>query len=456
MKTNIKLLTVIALLASACTTGSMVTTGGYSDDAYYTPGDHPPVIVSTSPYHEQSAKHAATISGMRQEEAGKIVDNYQSDKKPGNSNLSMGDQSATDMNNQADDQAGDLNEVYDEPEELDYTTRIRTFYDPYAYDPYWDTYYSPGFGFGWGLGIGALYSGFGFGFGGLYGGFYDSYYGGFGMYSPYGYGYGGYGGYGLYGYGYGGYGGYGGYHDGGHDYGYDHHRDRYYGRQNSSGRGNSNAIGYNGTGRGVAGSTYSGRNSNGRSVNGSSAIQSRGGSNFINNSGSTNGSTRLSGTRFTVNPNITKSANTRGSGQVGTSNNSQTLTNLRRSQAVGQTARPSAVNGTNNYTPTYSRPRTNIQPSYNSGASRQYARPQGSSGRASVIGNYQSGSSRAPRAVSSGSTRSSGQVSSGSSRSSSSSATYSAPSRSSSSSFSSGGGGGSSSGGGGGGGGRRH
>ena len=443
MKTNVKLLSFIALLASACTTGSMVTTGGYSDDAYFTPGNHPPVV-SSAPLREQSGNHSTTISQLRQEDAGKFVDNYLSDQKtaiPNSNQSDLGTESATTENQSAsDDEAQDLISDYDQPEEIDYTTRIRTFYDPYAYDPYWDSCYYPGFGFGWGLGFGGLYSGFGFGFGG-YGGFYNPYFGGWGY--PYGGGY--YGGY------YGG--GYGHHNDG-------YNRDRYYGRQNSAGRGSSSAIGYSGAGRGAVGSTYSGGRSIGRSFAGSGIAASRG-SNVVNN-GLVTGSSRQAGTRFTVNPNQTRSANLRSSGQSGVTNNGQAITNLRRNQVVGQNnpaLRSATTTNRSTYTPTYSRPRTNIQSSYNNGAARQYSRPQSFSGttgsaRSGVSSSYQSGSSRSPRVVSGTQSRSAGHISAPS-RSSSSSATYSAPSRSSYSGGGSGGGSNRSSGGGGGGGGRR-
>ena len=84
MKTNVKLLLVISLLVSACTTGSLVTSSSYTDDAYFTPGDHPPVTTGTVSTHQQSAKQSTTITGMRQEEAARIVDNYYSDQKDGN------------------------------------------------------------------------------------------------------------------------------------------------------------------------------------------------------------------------------------------------------------------------------------------------------------------------------------------------------------------------------------
>ena len=453
MKTNVKLLLVIALLVSACSTGSMVTSSSYTDDAYFTPGDHPPVTAGTVTTHQQPAKQSTTITGMRQEEAAKIVDNYYSDQK--NDNLksdtnTLGNEPADSGNTyQADEEAKDFIENYDEPEDVDYTTRIRTFYDPYAYDPYWDSYYSPGFGFGWGMGMGM-----GFGFGGFYGGFYSPFYG-WGGYPYWGGGY----------YPYWGWGGYygGGYHGGGY-HGYGNNNNRYYGRQNPGGTGRSSAIGYSGASRGSAvGSTYSGGRSIGRAFSSANGSTSRG-SNVINN-GAAIGSTRQAGTRFTVNPNITKSANLSSTGQQGTTN-AQTSINLRRGQVTtGQNTQSVrsgiSANGGTRYTPTYSRPRTNIQSTYNNGAARQYSRPQSYSGtngtsRSSISGSYQHGSSRAP-VVSGSSVRSSGV--SGTQSRSSSSGSYSAPSRSSSSGSSGGGGGGSrsfSGGGGGGGGGRRH
>ena len=222
MKTNVKLLSAIALIASACTTGSMVTSSSYTDDIYYSPGDNPPVVVNSSPIRERQVKRPTSISESRNQEAGKIVDNYLNNKNEDNlksdSYVFNDENSDSDTIYESDEEAKYLINNYLEPEELSYTTRIRTFYNPYAYDPYWDSYYSPGFGFGWGSGYGGFgYGGFGFGgygYGGFgYGGMYSSWYSPF--YDPWYYSYGGYYG-GLYG-GYGGYygGGYGGYWGGG-------------------------------------------------------------------------------------------------------------------------------------------------------------------------------------------------------------------------------------------------
>src|ERR1035437_2659950 len=84
MKTNVKLLSAIALLASACTTGSMVTSSSYTDDVYFSPGDKPPVTVSAAPSRTPQVKRPATITESRQEEAGKIVDNYRLEGKSTN------------------------------------------------------------------------------------------------------------------------------------------------------------------------------------------------------------------------------------------------------------------------------------------------------------------------------------------------------------------------------------
>ena len=403
MKTDVRLLAVIALLVSACTTGSMVTTRSYSDDAYYSPGDHPPVVANSVTPNQQQQRPSQTASGLQQDDAAKVVDNYFSDKKEVYPNSGMNNMPDNpDTTYEADFEAKNLISNYDEPEDVDYTTRIRTFYDPYVYDPYWDSFYSPGFGFGWGLGFGGFYGGFGYGFGGYYGGFYNPYFG-WGLYNPF---WGGsYRGYGL---------GYGG--------GYYGHGS-YYGRRNYAGRMGSNAVGLSGTRSGLS-SRVSGINSTGRTASGTSV-------NGVTKSASVN-SLRQTGTRYTSGQNVTKSAGLN-------------ATNLRRT-----TVRNAVTSSAQRYTPTYSRPRTNIQSTYNSGTARQYSRPQssGTATRSSLINSYQRGSSRSVGSVS--------NLKSGTVRSSGSSArSYSAPSRSSSGGNGGGGGGRSFSGGGGGGGGHR-
>ena len=139
MKTIIKLLSAVALLASACTTGSIVTSSSYTDDVYYTPGDNPPVVTNSLP-NQRQAKRLNSLSESRQEEAGKIVDNYLLEQKEGNINndtYSFNEEPLdSDSIYESDEEALYIINNYDDPEEISYTARIRTFYNPYAYDPY--------------------------------------------------------------------------------------------------------------------------------------------------------------------------------------------------------------------------------------------------------------------------------------------------------------------------------
>lgn len=67
MKTNVKQLLAIAFLASACTTGQMVTSGGQVDDVYFVPGDAPPpVAVTAAP--QQTAKKTTVVSEIQERE----------------------------------------------------------------------------------------------------------------------------------------------------------------------------------------------------------------------------------------------------------------------------------------------------------------------------------------------------------------------------------------------------
>lgn len=483
MKTNVKLLIAIALMATACTTGSKVTSGGYSDDLYFTPGDAQPVAPRPRVEKEVKQPQQKSMVAMQVEEnkEGKIVNNYvvpKSSRKDNNAYY-FDDQPAysdTTLEYKDDKEQVTINNYFD-GEEMDYTTRIRTFYNPYFYDPFWDPFWSPFYGpsysFGWGFG-GGFYPGWG---GGWYNPWYSGYYGygfsygwGGGWYDPW------YSGY--YGYGYGWGGGYyplfaGGNWDSGN---------RHYGIQNYTGRrGGSNAVKYGMNTGGLSGSSYNrtliGRNSASsttRSIVGNNLKDAVVGTRSASgNVGSTN--TRSSGTlgtRAITTPQQVQGSNTtQGTRAV----RGETISNLRRSNnnniqgraIINQNGSPTRSSSTGSeYTPTYSRPRMNTQPSYNNGSTRQYTSPQstygnsstnryarpssGSVGSSSVrtqsSGSYQRGS------VSSSPTRSTDGASYNSrsySPSSVPSRSYSAPASSSggSRSIGGGGGGGSSSGG---------
>jgi len=446
MKTKVKLLLAVAVLATACTTGSKITSGGYSDDVYFTPGDARPV--APRPPKEvkkpEAQKKSMVAMQVEENEQGKIVNNYivPKNSRKDNNAYYFDDQPAyadTVMEYKNDKEEITINNYF-QGEEMDYSSRIRAFYNPYSYNPFWDPFWDPyygssyggyGFGHGWGMG--------GFGWGGYspymgWGGYYDPWYSGYGW-GGYG-GYGGYGGWGGYysgfgwGGGYGYYAGYGGgqWNDGNH----------YYGKQNYTGKnGGSNAVRYgmitNKNGNLLGGGSTGGRS--GRNLSGATRYPANNGVNAavsgtrggVTGSGAT--STRLSGTRDNTGATIlpqNQINNTQGF-RVG---RGETVSNLRRSNNNPVQGRGSAVQsgtysrpaaGGSGYTPTYSRPRMNTQSSYNSGSTRQYspqstnsssqsgryARPQ-SSGSSTVrtqssSGSYQRGSVTSRPNVSSGS-----------------------------------------------------
>jgi hypothetical protein len=409
MKTYLKVLTGIALLLSACSTGSKVTSGGY-DDVYFTPGDNPPPVVSnSSSYRPERQQQPSIRSEKNQEKAASIVDEYfdrdQSNKKGYYLNDENSASSADTLYEGEDENLrSDMED--DDSGELSYSTRLRTFYDPYMYDPFWDSY---GWNSGWSIGFGGFYGGWYGGYNPWYTGWYDPWYAYSWGYYPY------YSRYPYYGY-YGGFGG-GGHWDGWHG----NRGDRFYGRQNMAGRlgRSSNAVAY-GSGAVVRSGAFGGSN----------AITYRRGVNT--NSGYAG--TRQSGTRYTVDPNLsTRSA--RMNPQSGRS--AETLMNLRRGQTTPQysTTRPSTSSQDNaqRYTPTYTRPRTNTQATYNSGTREfnreSYNRSSGAATRYAKPNSYSSAPSRSEYGNSGNYQRRSAAV--GSERGTYSAPSYSAPSRSS-------------------------
>jgi len=404
MKPNVKLLIAAAFLATACTTGSKVTTGGYSDDLYFTPGDAPLLAPREVKQAKQPEKKSTVAMEVEENEQGKIVNNYivpKSSRKDKNAYY-FDDQPAyadTVMEYKDNKEQITINNYF-EGEEMNYSSRIRSFYNPYFYDPYWDPFWDPYYGsaFSWGLGWRGIYGGY---FGGYYGG-WDPWYGyGYGGYG-YGYGYGGYGygGYGYGGYGYGWGGGYypgwgwtsGSYYAGGGGWGNGNY---YTGKQNSTGkRGESNAVRYG------ANNTRSGMMQGSGSYNGQVLGRNPNASSTrLPSVNGTNGSVQLTrpavsggvGATGTRQPS-TREATVLQQGQ-GTNtmqgtprlNRGETISNLRRSGTNNIQSR-GAVNQSNmssrpvpagrDYTPTYNRPRMNTQPSYNNGSTRQYNSPQ--------------------------------------------------------------------------------
>lgn len=511
MKTKVQLLLAIALLATACTTGLKVTSGGYSDDVYFTPGDARPIAPKPVKEAKKPVAQKKSMVAMQVEEneQGKVVNNYivpKSSRKDNNAYY-FDDQPAyadTVMEYKNDKEQITINNYF-EGEEMDYSSRIRAFYNPYFYNPFWDPFWDPyfgsfyGYGFGrWGMGWGGYYPYMG------WGGFYDpwnSWYGwggfGWGGYYPY-MGWGGY--YSGYGWG-GGYGYYADYGGGGRFNNGNH----FYGKQNYKGNHDrSNAVKYgmitNKNGSLMGGGGSAGSQIGYRNLTGSTRFPAGGNGNPAVNStrsglaGSGVTSTRLSGIRDNTGATVLPQNQTNNT-QGFRAGRGETVTNLRRSGTAPVQGSGAAVQSSNvsrspvtsnpGYTPTYSRPRMNTQSSYNSGSTRQYApqnnsygtessrysRPQStgsSSTRTESSGSYQRGSVTSAPNVSSGNSGYSGRsyVPSRSVESSSSSRSYTpsySPPASSGGGFSGGGGGGAGSSGstgtrssGGGGGGRQH
>ena len=467
MKTKLIIISVVAIMVSACTTGTRLTKA-YEDDIYFSPADVPPVAVTT----EQSKAYAR--SGNNDTKDKKIVMSqidrngdgsatvnnyiYQQDKNNSNSDYqryNMNNQELTDSDTTRyyndDDVKTVINNYYDS-DDVDYSYRIRRFHNPYYFGSFYDDWYYDGYYSPW-------YSGYyGYGLGWNYGWGYNSWYSwdypySYGYYSPFAFGIG------LW--------GWGGYYGGGY---YNHNwgwggGGGYYNNRDVARRRDTNLSLPGG----------SGRNYNNSSVSGISA--GRRPNSVVGRADGLKDATLVNDRRGST------SANGRRSNAPGREISTQMQQNaasgsIRRSYEPSTTGRTYNQTGVvrQNYTPSYNKPRIVNQSNYNSNnysrtrtsatydrsavrgssSGNQYTEPRSSS---SMRQTYRSSSSYSNGSSSSGYNRSSSP--SGYSRSSSnysSSPSYSAPSRSSSGSSSSGSGysGGSSGGSSGGGGGSGH
>jgi hypothetical protein len=452
MKTKLTVISLAAILVTACTTGTRLTKT-YDDDIYFSPADVPPVAVvdNTEQGYEKSAKMSnndtkdkkIVMSQMERNPDGTSTVNnyiYQQDQKNGNPdyqsyNVDNQDlvESDTTLYYNDDEVKTVINNYYDDNDsDIDFGYRINRFHRPFYYgslfydDWYYGGYYSPwysnyyGFGYGWNYGWG-----------------YDPFWPmAYGYYSPaFAFGLGGYWGWG-YGYGYGGY--YNGYWNG------------YY-------------NGFGSTGGGFYNSHQIARR---RDTN----MTLPGGSGRLNNGSisGTNAGSRPNSVRYTrensdvknatiVNDRRQTSVNGRRLSSTTTDSQGNTITQqTRRSYEPSTTGRTyergRAVGQNQNYTPSYNKPRVVNQSNYNS----SYSRPRTSgvynspSVRSSNSGNQTytepRSSSSMRQTYRSSSSYSTGSSSNGGSRNSSSysgpagnsGSTYSAPARSSSNSYSGG------------------
>jgi hypothetical protein len=354
MKSKFTYMGLLAILMSACTTGSYVTSS-YTDDIYFNPGDVPPPIVAETITKDntvpQKPEKKVIVSEITKNEdgtnttnnyvfEGAVVDDYSTEK----------DSNGSDTITYYED--GELQQVinnyYDNDGNVDYAYRIQQFHNPYFYDPffydswYYDPYYyNPGWSFGFSWGWGYPYYGYGYPYYPYYGwGYYPPYYGG---YPPY-------------------YGGYPPIYVDSDSYQYGQRRSAGTNVSRNDGRGSSGSVAQNSSGRNKSADT---------------------GVSGLSNSGNTGRSaTSSSGRRDAsgVNDSRTKSGTP----------NSNVLTEKRRSGGEGMYSRQTGVesnagnntkssidrsinsNSTRSQTQSYSRPGSTAQ-------SRSYTRPSSSS-----------------------------------------------------------------------------
>jgi len=158
MKTNMKLLIALALMATACTPGSKITSGVYSDDVYFTPGDAMPMAHKPVKEVKQPQQRSTVMMQVEENEQGKTVNNYVVPKGSRNDKNAyyFDDQPATSDTTLEYIDNNEQVTIYNtyQGDEMDYSTQLRTFYNPYLYDPFWDPFMNSygcfAFNSGWG------------------------------------------------------------------------------------------------------------------------------------------------------------------------------------------------------------------------------------------------------------------------------------------------------------------
>ena len=165
MKTKLQVIAVVAILVSACTTGTHMTKS-YDDDIYFSPTDAPPVAVvqketpakdksqNTNNYSANNKR--IVMSQVNKNQDGSLTMNNQI-YQPNDANQNS-DVISYNMNNQDlaesdttvyynDDEVKYVINNYYDDNDLDYSYRINRFHRPFFYSPYYDDwaygYYSP-------------------------------------------------------------------------------------------------------------------------------------------------------------------------------------------------------------------------------------------------------------------------------------------------------------------------
>lgn len=380
MKPNLIILTLIALFATSCGT-SIQLSGRYVDDLYYWPGDTPPEAVAEEQpviglTDKKSNNDMLIISEVGEDENGnKTLDNYiYADKEPEwysdvqAQNIQNIDSISQDTITlpSGDEETYVINNNYlDDNEYYSYSDRIRSFQDPYYYDPYWGSSIYMGFGYpyyrgylgwnSWGWNS-WYYDPFYYSWG--YSPFYNDYYWGggyYGWYSPYNY-----------------------YHYG-NNHLYDNDRpgrDEDYASNRRSRNPNaiysSGGVGTTSSGRGesvgneLASSNKSGSTLNRRTVENDGTSTQKSVSTTTSQERSTS-AVLSEKRRNSANVGSNPSVNTRSYATSGSGANSSTTSGQnydRRTNTTTTSSTNSTLNRSNS-TPSYNKPRTNTRASYN-------------------------------------------------------------------------------------------
>ena len=152
MKSSLTYIGLLAIILSACSSGSYVTSS-YTDDIYFDPGDVPPPIVvaessAVQPAPEKSGDKLIISQIEENEDGSNTMNNYifegtESDANALRYNMEQVNPEASDTTiYYNDDEMKYVINNYYSGDDLDYAYRIRRFHNPYFYDPfYWNSWY---------------------------------------------------------------------------------------------------------------------------------------------------------------------------------------------------------------------------------------------------------------------------------------------------------------------------
>ena len=182
MKSKIIIFSALALILSACSTGSYVTSS-WVDDIYFSPGDVPPPVTVSKKSDQQAdlrtkSADRVIISEIRDNDQGsKTMNNYIFDGQDAGSyadaqlyNLDRMQLAGSDTTVYYDEsEVKYVINNYFEGDDMDFSYRIRRFHRPFFHDPYyydyygWDSWYYPYSSFGWSSAWGWGYPYYGWG-----------------------------------------------------------------------------------------------------------------------------------------------------------------------------------------------------------------------------------------------------------------------------------------------------